>query len=198
MYGGLPTTASNRSHASASASPVRRGKEPHDLDEERAFADREVAHAQREDRVAGFARHERRERALDDLSGHCARGIDHAELCDRHRLHTNVCSRAMRSYDLAPLPIAALGLTVLATCCPAEPAKPTLVQPVTTTAPAPSPTPPPAPPAGPPVARTVDVVDHQFGLSVPDPYRWMEGIGNTEYTTWLAAQGTWAKGELAA
>jgi len=103
----------------------------------------------------------------------------------------------MRSYDLAPLPIAALGLTVLATCCPAEPATPTLVQPVTTTAPAPAPTPPPAPPAGQPVARTVDVVDHQFGLAVPDPYRWMEGIGNTEYTTWLAAQGTWAKGELA-
>ena len=103
----------------------------------------------------------------------------------------------MRAYDLAPLPIAALGLTVLATCCPAEPAKPTLVQPVTTTAPAPAPTPPPAPPAGPPVARTVDVVDRQFGLAVAEPYRLMEGSGNSEYTTWRAAQGAGAKGELA-
>jgi prolyl oligopeptidase len=105
----------------------------------------------------------------------------------------------MRSFESAPLPLAALGLAVLATCCPAEPAKPTLVQPA---APAPvtpavAPAPAPPPPAGPPVARTVDVVDHQFGLTVPDPYRWMEGIGNTEYTTWLAAQGAWAKTELA-
>jgi prolyl oligopeptidase len=104
----------------------------------------------------------------------------------------------MRLFDSAPLPFAALGLALLATCCPAEPAKPTVVQPVApvTATPVPAPVPPPPPP-GPPVARTVDVVDHQFGLTVPDPYRWMEGIGNTEYTTWLAAQGAWAKGELA-
>jgi len=103
----------------------------------------------------------------------------------------------MRIFDSAPLPLTALGLTVLATCCPAEPAKPTTVQPVAAASPSSPPTLPPPPPAGPPVARTVDVVDHQFGLDVPDPYRWMEGIGNAEYTTWLAAQGAWAKKELA-
>ncbi|HET9987569.1 MAG TPA: prolyl oligopeptidase family serine peptidase [Kofleriaceae bacterium] len=103
----------------------------------------------------------------------------------------------MRTFELAPLPLAAVGLAVLATCCPAEPAKPTLVKPAEAPAAAPMPPPPPPPPAGPPVARTVDVVDHQFGIAVPDPYRWMEGIANTEYTTWLAAQGAWAKRELA-
>ena len=102
----------------------------------------------------------------------------------------------MRSFEFAPLPLAALCLAVLATCCPAEPSKPTLVQPVAAPIAAPQPPPPPPPPAGPPIARTVDVVDHQFGIDVPDPYRWMEGIGNAEYTTWLAAQGAWAKGEL--
>jgi len=59
--------------------------------------------------------------------------------------------------------------------------------------------PPPVPPLppGPPVARTVDVVDHQFGVDVPDPYRWMEGNANPELKGWLAAQGAWARGELA-
>lgn len=57
--------------------------------------------------------------------------------------------------------------------------------------------PPTRPPiAGPPVARTVDVVDHQFSVDVPDPYRWMEGIDNAEYQAWLKAQGDWARDEL--
>jgi prolyl oligopeptidase len=43
------------------------------------------------------------------------------------------------------------------------------------------------PPA--PVARTVDVVDHEFGITAPDPYRWMEGEPNAERDTWLDAQG---------
>jgi prolyl oligopeptidase len=112
----------------------------------------------------------------------------------------------MRIFELAPAPLAAVSLAVLATCCPAEPGlktSATLVQPVAAAATAPIPAPPPPPPVppavppGPPVARTVDVVDHQFGLAVPDPYRWMEGIGNAEYTTWLTAQGAWAKRELA-
>lgn len=65
--------------------------------------------------------------------------------------------------------------------------------------PAPETAPPPTPPApaGPPVARTVDVVDHQFGIDVPDPYRWMEGLDNAEYRTWLKAQGESARTELA-
>lgn len=39
----------------------------------------------------------------------------------------------------------------------------------------------------PPVARTVAVVDTDFGLRMPDPYRWMEGENNAEFTTWLRA-----------
>ena len=34
----------------------------------------------------------------------------------------------------------------------------------------------------PPKARKVDVVDHDFGLSMPDPYRWMEGEDTVSYT----------------
>ncbi len=56
---------------------------------------------------------------------------------------------------------------------------------------------PPAPPPGPPVARTVDVVDKEHGLTLPDPYRWMEGVGNAEFSTWLLAQGQFAATELA-
>jgi len=42
---------------------------------------------------------------------------------------------------------------------------------------------------GPPTARTVDVVDHLFGTTLHDPYRWMEGEHNAEFQQWLAAQG---------
>src|SRR4051812_28034213 len=114
----------------------------------------------------------------------------------------NVCSRAMRVLARPPLPIASLatGLAVLAACCPSETAKisPTPVSVVAAPPGVPA-APSPAPPtvAGPPVARTVDTVDHEFGLDVPDPYRWMEGIANQEFKTWLAAQGAYAKGELA-
>ena len=53
------------------------------------------------------------------------------------------------------------------------------------------------PPDGPPVARTVDVVDKQFGLELADPYRWMEGTDNASYTAWLRAQGEDAAAQLA-
>ena len=43
--------------------------------------------------------------------------------------------------------------------------------------------------ADPPVARKVDVVDTSFGLTIPDPYRWMEGENNAEFDAWLKAQG---------
>ncbi|MBN8727993.1 MAG: S9 family peptidase [Xanthomonadales bacterium] len=43
--------------------------------------------------------------------------------------------------------------------------------------------------AAPPVARTVAVVDREFGLALPDPYRWMEGEDNAEFEAWLKAQG---------
>ncbi|HEY3807357.1 MAG TPA: prolyl oligopeptidase family serine peptidase [Kofleriaceae bacterium] len=56
--------------------------------------------------------------------------------------------------------------------------------------------PPPAP-LNPLVARTVDTVDHVFGLDVPDPYRWME-TADAERDAWLLAQGSAAAKALAA
>jgi prolyl oligopeptidase len=53
-------------------------------------------------------------------------------------------------------------------------------------------------PDGPPIARTVDVVDKQFGLEVADPYRWMEGQRNAEHDTWLRAQGDYSAKQFAA
>lgn len=83
-----------------------------------------------------------------------------------------------------------------------DPAAPKVVVAPTVTA-AVVPVAPPAPaqpmstPSGPPVARTVDVVDKQFGLELPDPYRWMEGLENPEHTKWLVAQADHTRGELA-
>lgn len=86
-------------------------------------------------------------------------------------------------------------LVVVAGCTPAPAAKTPVPPPeqVTATRPA-APT---TPTAEPPIARTVPVVDHQFGVDVPDPYRWMEGNENAELTTWLRAQADHAARELA-
>lgn len=48
----------------------------------------------------------------------------------------------------------------------------------------------------PPPARTVNAVDSAFGLTLPDPYRWMEGNENAEYQTWLKAQGDFTRKRL--
>jgi superoxide dismutase len=48
----------------------------------------------------------------------------------------------------------------------------------------------------PPVARTVDTVDHPYGLTIPDPYRWMEGPNNAEFKDWLKAQGAAGRAKL--
>src|SRR5882672_1466023 len=48
----------------------------------------------------------------------------------------------------------------------------------------------------PPTARKVDVVDHQFGLDLPDPYRWMEGASNAEFQAWLKGQGDFTRAQL--
>lgn len=47
-----------------------------------------------------------------------------------------------------------------------------------------------------PAARRTDVVDGAFGLSLPDPYRWMEGEGNAEFDAWLKAQGQATRARL--
>ena len=41
--------------------------------------------------------------------------------------------------------------------------------------------------------RTVPVVDTLFGVTVGDPYRWMEGADNTETNEWLRAQGRYTR-----
>lgn len=81
---------------------------------------------------------------------------------------------------LSSLPLAALGL-VLAACS------------ATTHPPASAAT---ATADAPPIARTVDVVDRQFGLELPDPYRWMEGVDNAEYQQWMIGQGDYARRQL--
>jgi prolyl oligopeptidase len=48
----------------------------------------------------------------------------------------------------------------------------------------------------PPVARTVEAADDDFGLHLPDPYRWMEEKGNSEFSTWLKAQGAYGRSQL--
>jgi prolyl oligopeptidase len=47
-----------------------------------------------------------------------------------------------------------------------------------------------------PAARRTDTIDRDFGLSMPDPYRWMEGENNKEFTAWLQAQGKASRGKL--
>lgn len=49
---------------------------------------------------------------------------------------------------------------------------------------------------GPPVARTADVVDKVFGVTLHDPYRWMEGEHNAEFQQWLVAQGQDTRAKL--
>jgi protease II len=75
-------------------------------------------------------------------------------------------------------------LIALAACCPA--AAPKVLE---VAAPKPA-------EEGPPVARMVAVVEHQFGVDVADPYRWMEGNDNAQYKTWLGAQGEYARKQL--
>jgi prolyl oligopeptidase len=48
----------------------------------------------------------------------------------------------------------------------------------------------------PPPARTVDSVDRNFGIVLPDPYRWMEGEKNAEFAGWLKAQGEFGRRKL--
>jgi prolyl oligopeptidase len=47
-----------------------------------------------------------------------------------------------------------------------------------------------------PSPRIVNLVDQQFGLSLPDPYRWMEGDKNSEFVDWLRGEGASARVKL--
>jgi prolyl oligopeptidase len=48
----------------------------------------------------------------------------------------------------------------------------------------------------PPPARVVATVEHTFGLSISDPYRWMEGDPNSEFAAWLQQQGAYGRRQL--
>jgi len=50
--------------------------------------------------------------------------------------------------------------------------------------------------SAPPAAVTVDVSDTAFGLTLPDPYRWMEGRDNKEFDEWLLRQGAFTRARL--
>lgn len=45
-------------------------------------------------------------------------------------------------------------------------------------------------------ARRTDIVDSAFGLTLPDPYRWMEGEANAEFDAWLKAHGQASRARL--
>lgn len=49
---------------------------------------------------------------------------------------------------------------------------------------------------GPPTARTVDAVDTRLGLTLPDPYRWMENPKDPEWEPWMRAQAAYARRAL--
>ena len=51
--------------------------------------------------------------------------------------------------------------------------------------------------AAPPAARVANVSETKFGITVNDPYRWMEGNDNAELTSWLRAQGDYTRQWLA-
>jgi prolyl oligopeptidase len=89
-------------------------------------------------------------------------------------------------------------LVVLAGCASTPAARPPVPPPTEAAPPPPAaPSATPATPAGPPIARTVGVVDHEFGIEVRDPYRWMEGDDNAELKAWLLGQAKFAASELA-
>ncbi len=50
--------------------------------------------------------------------------------------------------------------------------------------------------AAPPAARTVDVVDQRFGLSLPDPFRWMEDADHPDWMPFMRGQADFARAIL--
>jgi prolyl oligopeptidase len=53
-----------------------------------------------------------------------------------------------------------------------------------------------APQKSPPPPRRADVSEQLFGVTVHDPYRWMEGEKNTEFEQWLEAEGNYTRAKL--
>ncbi|NID14717.1 prolyl oligopeptidase family serine peptidase [Luteibacter yeojuensis] len=53
-----------------------------------------------------------------------------------------------------------------------------------------------APQTAPPPPRSADVTEQLFGVTVHDPYRWMEGEKNAEFERWLGAEGEYTRAKL--
>jgi prolyl oligopeptidase len=99
--------------------------------------------------------------------------------------------RRMRTLPLALLALA----SACGTPAPASQPTPPSPAPAAPVAETPgAPTPPAA--SGPPVARVDNVVEERFGVSVSDPYRWMEGAENAERDAWMRAHGAHAAAYL--
>ncbi len=81
--------------------------------------------------------------------------------------------------------------------CSSPPARPSVVEPTPQPAPAPAPVPTTPPPVDPAIARVEDVVDTQHGLTVHDPYRWMEK-GGVALDAFFDAQNARARRAFAA
>src|SRR5262245_35791259 len=104
----------------------------------------------------------------------------------------NRLARSFRGF-MRVAPTFALALT---SGCASEPVP---VQRATTPPPVvtPAPTPVPRAPAFdyPPTRRT-ETIEKLHGVSVSDPYRWLEDPSSNEVKTWLGAQGAYARKAL--
>ncbi len=49
---------------------------------------------------------------------------------------------------------------------------------------------------GPPIAKAVNTVEHRFGLTLPDPYRWMENAQDPDWEPYMRAQNAFARWRL--
>src|SRR5215470_17826286 len=50
--------------------------------------------------------------------------------------------------------------------------------------------------AEPPVTPAKDVADQMFGVTITDPYRWLEDGGSAETQSWVEAQNAYTRGLL--
>jgi prolyl oligopeptidase len=89
-------------------------------------------------------------------------------------------------------PLVALALTFACASEPAPVQRSAMPPPV---APAPAPA-PRAPAFDYPPTRRLETIEKLHGVSVSDPYRWLEDGGSSEVKSWLAAQGAYARKAL--